>query len=70
MPNENDQRDRLVASIDDRLTTIEEGFKATHEQEGLYERIRGLEKFRKRAYWVVTVVVGGTISIALKILFL
>jgi len=69
MPNEN-ELNRFVASIDDRLQTIEEGFKATHEQEGLYERLRGLEKFRKRVYWFITVVIGGMVSIALKLLFL
>ncbi len=60
----------LIKSLTRRLTTLEEGFESTHEAEGLYERIRGLEKFRKRVRWFVTAVVGGAISLVLKFLFL
>ena len=66
---ENDLK-QLVKSLNARLTNLEDGFTSTHEQEGVYEKIRGLEKFRKRVYWFVTVVIGGIVSIALKLLFL
>ena len=61
---------QLVKSLNARLTNLEDVFTSTHEKEGLYERLRGLEKFRKRVYWFVTVVIGGVVSIALKLLFL
>ena len=61
---------QLVKSLNARLTNLEDGFTSTHEQEGVYEKIRGLEKFRKRVYWFVTVVIGGIVRIELKLLFL
>ncbi len=67
MLNEN-ELNRFVASIDDRLQTIEEGFRATHEQEGLYERLRKLETFRKRALVVLTTIVGAIITGLIKLL--
>jgi len=61
---------QLVKSLNARLTQLESGFESTHEKEGLYERLRGLEKFRKRVRWFVTAVVGGVISLVLKLWFL
>ena len=61
---------QLVKSLNARLTNLEDGFSSTHEKEGLYERLRGLEKFRSRVYKFAAVVVAGVVSIALKLLFL
>jgi len=61
---------QLVKSLNARLTNLEDGFTSTHEKEGVYEKLRGLEKFRKRVYYVTGAVFSAAVGIILKVLFL
>ncbi len=60
----------LVASQNNRLNLLEDGFQSTSDTEGVHEQLRSLSKFRKRVYMVGGAIVTGTIGIALKLLFL
>lgn len=52
----------LIVSLVNRVSNLEEGFTSTHDAEGLYERLRGLEKFRRVVKWCITTAVAAAIS--------
>ena len=60
---------QLVKSLNARLTNLEDGFTSTHEQEGLWERLRATEKFQKRTKWAITIVGGAVLSLIVKSLW-
>ena len=60
----------LVASQNNRLKLLEEGFQSTSETEGVHEQLRTLQTHRKRVYYVAGAVLTSAIGIALKLLIL
>lgn len=58
----------LITSLDNRLRHLEDGFESTHDQEGVYERLRKLERYMKIAKWVIVTIGGAVITTLVKIL--
>lgn len=67
--HENNLHD-LLASLDNRISHLEDGFESSHNKEGVYERLRKLERKAKVILGVVGAAATAAIAAVIKMLFI